>query len=52
MYNYHVVAFLFNALPSYMYYLELILTFSISSLKRHESIVIICRFSVNINVIR
>ena len=54
IYNRQILAFRFNALPSYMYmyYHELIFTFTFSSLKRHESIVIICRFSDNKVVIR
>ena len=39
LYNYQVHAFRNNVLPSYMYYLELIFTFTFPSLKRHEIIV-------------
>ena len=52
MYKYQVIAFRYNILPSYMYYLELIFTFTFSSLKRHEIIAIIYRFIDHIVEIR
>ena len=39
LHNFHDHAFCYKVLPSYMYYPELIFTFTFSLIKHHETIV-------------